>query len=209
VVAAGANDNSIIWYKYPSWSKNYVTQNLSGAGGVYVADINNDDTLDIAAVGYTGFRVVWYEGPDWNEHIIDNSLSGPEMLLVVDIDNDNDSDIVVTSWDANQVVLYKQVPVNIEQNAEKIPNAFEVYPNYPNPFNPTTTITFDLLKSNEVSLKVFNILGEEMATLVSDRLPAGSYSFEWSRTSGIASGIYLYRLQAGDYFETRKMVLMR
>jgi hypothetical protein len=59
-----------------------------------------------------------------------------------------------------------------------------------------------------VTLKVFNILGEEVATLVSDRLSAGSYLYEWD-ASNLASGVYLYRLQAGDYVETRKMVLMR
>jgi hypothetical protein len=97
------------------------------------------------------------------------------------------------------------------------PNQFTLYQNYPNPFNPTTTIVFDLPKTSEVTLKVFNILGEKVATLVSDKLSAGSYSYEWSRPAGIASGVYLYRLQAGDpsssaghsYVETRKMVLMR
>jgi hypothetical protein len=90
-----------------------------------------------------------------------------------------------------------------------VPLTCKLYQNYPNPFNPTTIIEFDLPKTGEVSLKIFNILGEEVATLVSDRLSAGSYWYEWSRPAGIASGVYLYRLQAGDYSETRKMVLMR
>jgi len=75
-----------------------------------------------------------------------------------------------------------------------------------------------------VSLKIFNILGEEVATLVSERLSAGSYTYQWSRPNGIASGVYLYRLsigslttksghsvagEAGDFIETRKMVLMK
>jgi ligand-binding sensor domain-containing protein len=85
---------------------------------------------------------------------------------------------------------------------------FVLSQNYPNPFNPTTTIAFDLPKASNVSLKVYNILGEEVATLVSDRLSAGSYSYEWD-ASNLASGVYLYRLQAGDFVETRKMVVMR
>jgi len=80
--------------------------------------------------------------------------------------------------------------------------------NYPNPFNPTTTIEFDLQKTSEVSLKVFNILGEEVETLVSDRLSAGSYSYDWDARN-LASGVYLYRLQASDYIETKKMVVMK
>ena len=88
-------------------------------------------------------------------------------------------------------------------------HAFRLKQNYPNPFNPSTTIQFDLPKTSEVSLKVFNILGEEVVTLVSDRLSAGSYSYEWSRTAGIASGVYLYRLEAEGFVQTRKMILIK
>jgi hypothetical protein len=91
---------------------------------------------------------------------------------------------------------------------KNIPKEYRLSQNYPNPFNPSTTIEFDLPKTSEVGLKIFNILGEEVAMLVSDRLSAGSYSYEWD-ASNLASGVYLYRLQAGDYVETRKMVLMR
>jgi hypothetical protein len=93
-------------------------------------------------------------------------------------------------------------------NSKIQPSSFGLEQNYPNPFNPTTTIKFDLPKATEVSLKVFNVLGEEVTTLVSDRLSTGLYSYEWD-ASNLASGVYLYRLRAGDYVETRKMVLMR
>lgn len=88
------------------------------------------------------------------------------------------------------------------------PNYFRLQQNYPNPFNPTTTIDFDIPMTSEVTLKIFNILVEEVATLVSDRLTAGTYSYEWD-AGNLASGVYLYRLEAGDYVKTRKMVLMR
>jgi hypothetical protein len=85
---------------------------------------------------------------------------------------------------------------------------YRLLQNYPNPFNPSTIIEFNLPKTSEVSLKVFSILGEEVVTLVSERLSAGSYSYEWD-ASNLASGVYLYKLKAGDSFETRKMMLMR
>jgi len=91
---------------------------------------------------------------------------------------------------------------------EVIPTKIILFQNYPNPFNPSTTIAFDLPKTSKVTLKIFNVLGEEIATLVSDRLSGGSYTYDWDG-SKLASGVYLYRLQAGDYVETRKMVLMR
>ena len=98
---------------------------------------------------------------------------------------------------------------SIELDLLKTLSSFTLYQNYPNPFNPSTTIEFDLPKTADLTLKIYNILGEEVATLVSDRLTAGSYAYEWSRPTGIASGVYLYRLQAGDYVVTRKMILMK
>jgi hypothetical protein len=107
--------------------------------------------------------------------------------------------------------------VGLEQYlSNNLPTSYKLSQNYPNPFNPNTTIEFDLPKTSEVTLKVFNILGEKVATLVSDRLSAGSYSYEWD-ASNLASGVYLYRLQADEpsqgagqgYVETRKMMLMR
>jgi photosystem II stability/assembly factor-like uncharacterized protein len=95
-----------------------------------------------------------------------------------------------------------------QKNDGYSPQHFILSPNYPNPFNPTTTIEFDLPKSSEVRLKIFNILGEEVVKLVSDRLSAGSYSYEWDASS-LASGVYIYRLEAEGFVQTRKMVLMK
>jgi glucuronoarabinoxylan endo-1,4-beta-xylanase len=81
--------------------------------------------------------------------------------------------------------------------------------NYPNPFNPTTTIRFELPGTAQVTLKIFNILGQEVATLVSDRLSAGSHSYEWSCSEGTASGMYVYRLEVGGHIETRRMILLK
>jgi aminopeptidase N len=86
--------------------------------------------------------------------------------------------------------------------------SFYLYQNYPNPFNPSTTIEFDLPKSSQVTLKIYNIIGEEVNTLLSASLLSGSYKYEWDG-SNLASGVYLYRLEAEGYVETRKMVLMR
>jgi len=91
---------------------------------------------------------------------------------------------------------------------DKIPESYSLEQNYPNPFNPVTTIEFSLSRSGFVILKIYNLLGEEVATLVSASLPSGSYQYEWD-ASGMASGVYLYRLKAGDYIQTKKMVLMR
>jgi photosystem II stability/assembly factor-like uncharacterized protein len=99
-------------------------------------------------------------------------------------------------------------PMSIGVKRTGISEDFNLHQNYPNPFNPTTTIEFELPKSSEVSLKIFNLLGEEIATLLSASLLSGTHSVEWD-ASAIPSGVYLYRLQTGNQVETRKMVLMR
>jgi len=87
-------------------------------------------------------------------------------------------------------------------------DGFALHQNFPNPFNPTTAIEFSIPKSEFVTLKLYNILGEEVATLVSERLSAGSYKYDWD-AGMLASGVYLYRIQAGDFADVKKMVFMK
>jgi hypothetical protein len=101
---------------------------------------------------------------------------------------------------------------NIERKANAhLSNRFLLYPNYPNPFNPSTIIEFDVPKTSDVTLKIYNILGEEITTLVSDRLSAGHYHYKWdiSLQRNVPSGIYIYRLQADDFIQTRKMLIIQ
>jgi hypothetical protein len=92
--------------------------------------------------------------------------------------------------------------------APNVPGTCRLYQNHPNPFNPTTTIAFDLAVDARVELAVYNVLGERVRTLCSQRLPAGSHQVEMN-AQDLAAGIYFCRLQAGSFAETRKMVLLR
>jgi hypothetical protein len=97
------------------------------------------------------------------------------------------------------------VPNSVEeQNAV----TFVLHQNYPNPFNPVTTIGFELAKAGRVSLKIFNLLGQEAATLVDEERSAGSHTVEWD-AANFSTGVYVYRLQAGGTVATRKLVLAR
>ena len=93
-------------------------------------------------------------------------------------------------------------------NAHETPQAFSLYQNYPNPFNPTTVISFSISSNSFVSLKVFDLIGREVATIISEELLVGNYSRQWI-TNGMPSGIYFYRLQAGTYSATKKLVLLK
>lgn len=85
---------------------------------------------------------------------------------------------------------------------------FELGQNYPNPFNPSTSINFTLAENGLVSLKVYNLLGQEVASLVNQRMASGSHSIRYD-ASGLASGVYIYRLQAGNQVQTKKMMLIK
>jgi hypothetical protein len=89
-----------------------------------------------------------------------------------------------------------------------LPGTFELYQNYPNPFNPGTIIQYNLPHSSQVSLKVYNLLGQEVRTLVNESKPAGAYTVHFNG-DGIASGVYFYRLRAGSYVQTKKFLLLR
>jgi hypothetical protein len=93
-------------------------------------------------------------------------------------------------------------------SAAEIQPRFALLQNYPNPFNPTTTISFSLGSASNVSVKIYNLLGEEVETLVSGNRSAGMFRVQWNAT-GVATGIYLCRMQAGTYVETRKLILMK
>jgi hypothetical protein len=98
---------------------------------------------------------------------------------------------------------------NLEETIEiKSPFKFELAQNYPNPFNPSTALSFVIAHQSLVSLKVFDILGNEIATLINEEKHPGVYEVEFS-ASTLPSGVYFYQMKAGSFIQTRKMVLLR
>jgi hypothetical protein len=146
--------------------------------------------------------------------------SGANILVEASVSWD--IDMGITNWDQNKGnYLYlntlNPVFVNTEEN---LPEGFVLYQNYPNPFNPSTTLSFVIGHSSFVSLKVYDVLGNEIATLVNEELTAGEYEVSFDSHSGevrnlpagrqgLTSGIYFYQLQAGSFIQTKKMVLLK
>jgi len=94
------------------------------------------------------------------------------------------------------------------EDIEFKPTSFSLEQNYPNPFNPNTIIKFQIPEAHFVTLKVFDVLGNEVATLVNEEKTAGNYNFDFT-TDKLTSGVYFYRLQAGSFVETKKMILLK
>jgi uncharacterized delta-60 repeat protein len=115
---------------------------------------------------------------------------------------------MVYIWQFYTTIKYVQTPVSVVSEELDKPRAYDLSQNYPNPFNPATTIEFALPQASFVTLKIYDLLGNEVATLVSEKLPAGKHQRVWE-TKGLASGVYLYRLQADEFVQSRKLVLLR
>lgn len=100
------------------------------------------------------------------------------------------------------------VPVGVEDNPEGIPTEYSLSQNYPNPFNPTTSIRYSIPELSFVNIKIFDVLGSEIETLVNEEKSIGNYEVNFD-ASKLATGIYFYRIKAGQFVETKKMVLIK
>ncbi|HMD13731.1 MAG TPA: T9SS type A sorting domain-containing protein, partial [Bacteroidota bacterium] len=89
-----------------------------------------------------------------------------------------------------------------------IPSAFALQQNYPNPFNPSTKFSFSVPKTSQVSIKIYDVLGREVVTLLNEKKDPGEYTLTWTAAS-IPSGVYFYRMSAGNFVQTKKMVLLK
>jgi hypothetical protein len=108
----------------------------------------------------------------------------------------------------SQVWSFTPQPTGLNLIGNNVPEEFNLYNNYPNPFNPVTKIRFDVANSGLVNLKVYNIQGKEVTTLVNTILSAGSYETIW-RASAFSSGVYYYRFQTTEFSMTKRMILLK
>ena len=97
---------------------------------------------------------------------------------------------------------------DIEENQGTLPWKFSLEQNYPNPFNPATIINYSVPKTAFVTIKIYDILGREIKTIVNEEKIAGNYSVQFNGT-GLSSGIYFYRMKSGDFVQTKKLVLLK
>jgi len=133
--------------------------------------------------------------------------NSPKSYSFVDMNPTGGSDFQyrLKQIDNNGSYKYSEVV-----EAKILPSKYELYQNYPNPFNPSTTIKYQIPNSSHVTLKVYDGIGREVASLVNENKEAGSYSVQLSAVShNLASGIYYYRMQAGSYVETKKLLLLK
>jgi len=171
----------------------------AGGNGVIFKVVVDKDTVFIS------------DAKKWGDpaELIKISVKNADTLKLF-IDDINDMGWDHADW-ANPI-LYKS-PTGLEEQKVLLPKKTELVGNYPNPFNPTTTIVFNLNKNAKVEIEIFNILGQKVSTVVNRVFEAGNYHIKWNATNDMGqklpSGIYLYRLKAGNYTKVKKMVLLK
>lgn len=157
----------------------------------------------IYAVTSNGIYRSYDEGNTWR--VYNNTLPTKKLR---DIVKDPYSDTLYVATDMGVYKVFDKVVTGIEEDQNQLPVFFTLFQNYPNPFNPTTTLSFSLERSSFISLKIYDVFGREVRTLVNQYLPAGykSAAFE---AGNLSSGVYFYRLQAGTFVDVKKMLLMK
>ena len=116
----------------------------------------------------------------------------------------NDNSVVQSGF----LVYSSPFITNLPDNKEALPGKYELMQNYPNPFNPSTKIKFSISKAGMVTLKVFNILGKEIITLINEEKGVGIYETEFNARE-LSSGIYFYKIISGDFISSKKMILLK
>lgn len=149
----------------------------------------------------------------WVEYTLEESTNGNTELFIPDSVTFISIDIFCTDYVAGHVkvkdlYLAKSKLTDIEEITETIKDQFELLQNYPNPFNPETKISYILSTSADVTLKIYDILGREISTLIKENQNPGNYEINFN-ASKLSSGFYFYTLKAGNNFQTKKMLLIK
>lgn len=216
-----ANDYDIVTIKYNSsgdsvWIKRFngeasgfdegIQVTVDAGGNSYVAGYSSGTTT---AFDFTTVKYTETGAEEWVAKYTNSSSAGSsEETSGIFIDEH--SNIYITGMSALDyaTVKYIQSPTSVDDKNFQFPDEFSLYQNYPNPFNPNTVISWQSPVGSWQTLRVYDVLGNEVATLADEYKPAGSYEVEWDATD-LSSGIYFYKLQAGDFIATKKMILIK
>ncbi len=159
-----------------------------------LADLNNDGLLDMVGAGITLFGSNQTSAYIWNSGVSYDPAKIVNPVFQFNVRHNG--------------VYGDNNLVSVQNYNNEVPEGFSLEQNYPNPFNPSTNLEFGISDLGFVTLKIYDILGNEVATLVNENLSPGSYNVKWNAT-GYTSGIYFYKLEAGDFSETKRMILLK
>ena len=171
------------------------------SGGVLLENINGQSEIFTnEAIPARGTEIVDFK---W---VVSGAGSFPRIFAVIDKE---DSLAEIHENNNKSWTILNKSTADVEQKTKtEIPSAFRLYQNYPNPFNPSTNISYTIPEFSRVKITLYNILGQEVKVLVNEEKPAGYYHIKFS-AANLPSGVYFYQLAAGDFIQTKKMLLLK
>ncbi len=209
ICATMSRDSIAHFYKNSGGSNNWIKLKCIGTQ-------SNKDAIGTYVTSYTGGTM--------NRQVIlggSSFLSSDDVELIIGLGTSEKADSIVINW-TNGIVdrsyniqkngRYTAIEgsgvIGIQPISNEVPFAFGLYQNYPNPFNPITKIRFSLPESGNVMLKIYDISGREVKTLVNQNMKAGTYEADFD-ASGISSGVYFYKMTSGNFINTKKMIVTK
>jgi len=184
-------------FKPNGGDKLYITVSILDSNDFFIGSGGID--VEATSENYTAFEIPI-------AYFSENTAVSCYIALGVNGPNTNEDYHEGTEMFIDDIELSMDVSSDVKDDA--ILNSFELKQNFPNPFNPSTSISYSVPQNAFVTLKVYNILGNEVATLVNDEKPAGVYQVTFN-ASQLSTGIYFYTLQSGNFSETKKLMLMK
>jgi len=190
-----------------------IDYNYNGAYSVEAADIDNDGDMDAIGAAWDDDAISWWEHNEndtFTRHDLTNSFSYARRAIPVDMDGDGALDIVGTGERADKICWWESdLVTSIADHANpELPDGIALLQAYPNPFNANTTISYTLSSPRNVIIDIFDLQGRKLQTLVDRFEQAGLHKINFD-ASDLASGYYIYHLQAGDYSESKRMILLK
>jgi len=220
VLSSSRGDDKIAWYENDgnqNFTTHIITSSAEVAYSVLSLDIDNDGDIDVISASQGDNKVAWHEN-DGNENfttqVITTSADLSWAVHADDIDGDGDMDVLSAARGGDGVIAWHEnflTSLLIEH--DYLPKKPELYPAYPNPFNPITTLRYDIPEDASVNITIYDIVGRQIKTLLNSPQTAGHWSIQWNSTNNtgqpVSAGLYLYTIQAGEFRQTKKMVLLK
>jgi hypothetical protein len=205
-----STDNGNTWFTItdpyatePNDLNNFILSNTGFGNELWITGIHRDGPNYWSDPWYN-YPTIYYSNNGGMNWTVDYTISGSGVgFNEVRISNDNRA---LYALKDNGGILMKMLPGSYAKNQVK--DKYVLKDNYPNPFNPTTTISYQIPKNEFVTIRIYDMTGREVANLVNETKTAGTYNVTWN-ASGLSSGIYFYKLQAGSFTEVKKMTLVK